>query len=296
MSEPRFVRRTLIEAYCLCRCAIEGACRIIQIVDSHPVFGEEWSPDHAAELLGALSRCQEALREVWIGLHGALVGPVHTELQSILRRGALLAKVPDASLASAFGVAGELSAHEASANAARQICWAADSMLGDETRVTAFRGHSPAELARALKGEWWRKEPPRPQRDPAVDLLNIELMAAAQIDKPADGCEAIEEFEELPEPPTIKQLDKAQKALPPSESIQPSVILSEAAAAVLAVIRDQPRGQGITGPAICQKLEGRGRIMDESTLTTRHIPILKKHFGVKNKRRIGYYVEGPRGG
>jgi hypothetical protein len=35
------------------------------------------------------------------------------------------------------------------------------------------------------------------------------------------------------------------------------------------------------------------KYLDASTLTRRIMPLLKDHYGVKNKPRVGYYIDQP---
>ncbi len=44
------------------------------------------------------------------------------------------------------------------------------------------------------------------------------------------------------------------------------------------------------GPKILKEIDDKNIIIDQSTLTKSIIPALKPH-GVKNKPRIGYYIE-----
>jgi hypothetical protein len=60
---------------------------------------------------------------------------------------------------------------------------------------------------------------------------------------------------------------------------------------VLDLIRAQPPGTGIVGRHIVSKLSKEGFELDHGTLTRHIIPILKRHFGVKNRPGIGYYCD-----
>jgi len=68
--------------------------------------------------------------------------------------------------------------------------------------------------------------------------------------------------------------------------------LTEKAAAVLKLLRDLPAERGLTGPRILDELSAQTPPiqLDQSTLTTHILPVLKKHYGVKNTRRVGYYL------
>ena len=65
--------------------------------------------------------------------------------------------------------------------------------------------------------------------------------------------------------------------------------LSGKALAVLHLLREQPPNQGLTGPQILTKLDDKKIIISQSALTKSIIPALKPH-GVRNKKRIGYYI------
>jgi len=76
---------------------------------------------------------------------------------------------------------------------------------------------------------------------------------------------------------------------------QTKPILSDKAYAVLKLLESSPKDTGLTGKAIIESKElkgpdGKPVLIDQSTLTKIIIPILKKHYGVKNKPRIGYYI------
>ena len=66
--------------------------------------------------------------------------------------------------------------------------------------------------------------------------------------------------------------------------------LSNKARAVLNLLQELPPNQALTGPKILKELDDKKIIIDQSTLTKSIIPALKPH-GVKNKPRIGYYIE-----
>ncbi len=61
---------------------------------------------------------------------------------------------------------------------------------------------------------------------------------------------------------------------------------------VLEVIRSVPPERGITGPQIIAKIRERYRVvLDQASLTSRIIPKLKGQHGVRNRPRVGYYIE-----
>jgi len=75
------------------------------------------------------------------------------------------------------------------------------------------------------------------------------------------------------------------------ETNSKQVKLSEKTAAVLDLLKDLPPNRGLTGPEILKKLDDQHCHIDQSTLTKYIIPVLKKHYGVENQPRIGYYIE-----
>jgi hypothetical protein len=88
--------------------------------------------------------------------------------------------------------------------------------------------------------------------------------------------------------PPAKQEDTGTIA---ASSVPP---LTETGAAVLALIKAQPTGSGITGREIVKVLSERGFPIQQSTLTKHVMPELKKWHGVKNRLGVGYYIELPR--
>ena len=76
----------------------------------------------------------------------------------------------------------------------------------------------------------------------------------------------------------------------PVESMVKHDPLSARARAVLQHLESLPVNTAITGPEIVEWLNEQGDLISESTLTSRVIPELKR-FGVKNKRRIGYFID-----
>jgi hypothetical protein len=75
----------------------------------------------------------------------------------------------------------------------------------------------------------------------------------------------------------------------PAATVYP---LSVPERAVLAIIKALPPGTGITGPKILEKLAQQqpAIYLEQSTLTSQIIPVLKKHHGVLNRQNVGYYV------
>jgi hypothetical protein len=71
--------------------------------------------------------------------------------------------------------------------------------------------------------------------------------------------------------------------------------LTPDAAAVLDILKALPQHQAMTGPRILDALAKLNppKFLDASTLTKHIMPLLKKHYGVKNKPRVGYYIEQP---
>ena len=80
---------------------------------------------------------------------------------------------------------------------------------------------------------------------------------------------------------TAGDTNKSKKKLKP---------LSEKAVAVLELLKTLPEHRGMTGPKILETLDAKSIYIDQSTLTKNIIPELR-HYGVKNKPRIGYYIE-----
>ncbi len=69
--------------------------------------------------------------------------------------------------------------------------------------------------------------------------------------------------------------------------------LTDRAAAVLDLLKKLPKGRALTCPAIVDALNNLCPpvLIDESTLTKDIIPPLKEYHCVKNKRRVGYYID-----
>jgi len=65
--------------------------------------------------------------------------------------------------------------------------------------------------------------------------------------------------------------------------------LSDNQAAIYELLKELPEHKAMTGKEILKKLEGKGIIIDQSTLTKNIIPALRP-YGVKNKRGAGYYI------
>jgi hypothetical protein len=86
--------------------------------------------------------------------------------------------------------------------------------------------------------------------------------------------------------PVAKAPDGAGESKPP---------LSPNAALVLDILKALPTGRALTGPKILDALAERTPpvYLDQGTLTSQIMPLLKEHYGVKNKPRIGYHVAAP---
>ena len=80
---------------------------------------------------------------------------------------------------------------------------------------------------------------------------------------------------------------KARERKKPKKKLKP---LSEKAAAVLELLKTVPEHRGMIGPKILEALDKKNILIDQSTLTKNIIPELKP-YGVKNRPRIGYYIE-----
>ena len=87
----------------------------------------------------------------------------------------------------------------------------------------------------------------------------------------------------------ISQLLKIEKEITQAEDTANNEPLSDKALAVLNLLRNLPPNKALTGPKILKELDDKNMIIDQSTLTKLIIPALKPH-GVKNKKRIGYYI------
>jgi len=71
----------------------------------------------------------------------------------------------------------------------------------------------------------------------------------------------------------------------------PSTLLTMQEKAVLNIIKGQPNGKPIIGKSIIAALEKDDITIEQSALTARLIPALKKAgFPVKNRRNVGYYL------
>ncbi len=68
--------------------------------------------------------------------------------------------------------------------------------------------------------------------------------------------------------------------------------LSENAAAVYELLKSLPEHKAMTGTQIINAIyeQNKNILIDQSTLTKNIMPILKKHYGVKNIRRTGYFI------
>jgi hypothetical protein len=78
-----------------------------------------------------------------------------------------------------------------------------------------------------------------------------------------------------------------------SESGPEKPRLTEYQKDVLRLIRSVPPDEGITGRAIVEAMFNSGKQITQGSLTKHIIPILKQHYGVKNKPRVGYFCKKP---
>jgi hypothetical protein len=107
------------------------------------------------------------------------------------------------------------------------------------------------------------------------------------------GCGTIDKntrVVKFPKPAEIRQETSGGNAgntTKPKKKLKP---LSEKAAAVLELLKTLPEHRGMTGPKILETLDKKNIMIDQSTLTKNIIPELKP-YGVKNRPRIGYYIE-----
>jgi hypothetical protein len=75
-----------------------------------------------------------------------------------------------------------------------------------------------------------------------------------------------------------------------SENPKDNPPLSQKTLAVLKLLKTIPEGEAMTGPKILETLDKKNIYIDQSTLTKIIIPELRLYYGVKNRRRIGYYL------
>jgi len=66
--------------------------------------------------------------------------------------------------------------------------------------------------------------------------------------------------------------------------------LTQKAAAVYELLKNLPPERGMTGREILNALSKNNIFLDHSSLTKNIIPVLKKHYKVKNKRGVGYFI------
>jgi len=88
----------------------------------------------------------------------------------------------------------------------------------------------------------------------------------------------------------LLEKEKGHKLKKKSSAANTNEPLSDKALAVLNLLQELSPHQGLTGPKILEKLDNKNILIDQSTLTKSIIPALKP-YGVKNKPRIGYYIE-----
>lgn len=87
-------------------------------------------------------------------------------------------------------------------------------------------------------------------------------------------------------------VERASDAELPKDDHPGSEPLTPSARAVLELLGELPPNAALTGPEILTALDNKKPpiLLDQSTLTSRIIPALKPH-GVKNKPRVGYYLD-----
>lgn len=88
----------------------------------------------------------------------------------------------------------------------------------------------------------------------------------------------------------LLEIKKDHKLKKKSSAAKTNEPLSDKALAVLNLLQNLPPNKALTGPQIIDKLSKEKMSLDQSALTKSIIPALKPH-GVKNKPRIGYYIE-----
>jgi len=124
--------------------------------------------------------------------------------------------------------------------------------------------------------------PPDPQtaRVRAVNALLWRFQECANRNQKAEAADL------------AKLLTLADSLDPKAKAVESRPPLSPNAAFVLDILKALPPGYAKTGPQILDALAGREPpvYVDESVLTSQIMPFLKKHYGVKNQPRIGYYV------
>jgi hypothetical protein len=117
--------------------------------------------------------------------------------------------------------------------------------------------------------------PPAPEDDPQRGFKSLQrwhIQAVNPIGPNEDSAEGTRKKE--------KKQDK-------TATLEP---LSYKAAAVLTLLENLPVGRALTGKKILGELDKQNIFIDQGTLTKRIIPALKP-YGVKNKPRIGYYLD-----
>ncbi len=153
-----------------------------------------------------------------------------------------------------------------------------------ERNLRVAGGSQIADLTRLYPG----KDPFRPD----FPKIRACLLAA--------GLVRAEEAEKLHIEDVIDKLElwklqsNAKDAAKPRRQRSSLPPLSPRAFAVRELLRSLPQGKAMTGPDIIAALYERDRTMnmDMSTFTSRIVPELKP-YGLRNKPRIGYYLEQP---
>lgn len=128
---------------------------------------------------------------------------------------------------------------------------------------------------------------------PNKSKLKVFLVRKCNIPDPTDYSfpditETLRSY--LEENANVTLKEQKHKLAKKSSDAKANEPLSDKALAVLNLLQELPRSQALTGPQILNKLDNKNIIIDQSTLTKSIIPALKPH-GVKNKPRIGYYIE-----
>lgn len=90
--------------------------------------------------------------------------------------------------------------------------------------------------------------------------------------------------------PTSKEIEKNHKSKDSVSLAKTNEPLSDKALAVLNLLQNLPPNNALIGRLIIDELSKKNIFLDQSALTKSIIPALKPH-GVKNKPRVGYYIE-----
>lgn len=189
-----------------------------------------------------------------------------------------------------------------------------------DPKPTVFARLSPehvvhaAELVEAVNLDRLSFKPP--WYNASIDFVPVQGMKLAdrlrsetelnQANKWATSCNWLEHYREdvwdatrsLREAVTrcLTILDSTNAAPTPTPTHalrEPKWIPSPIQSAVLELLRTLPAGQGLTGPQIVERLAQANppTDVDPGTISRHIIPELKRHAGVKNERRRGYYID-----